>query len=82
MSKEHELLLSELLGDFKKGQLVRLNPQGIFDFPYQKNQMAVVIGVKSKKEHYRARTGVWVWLQKDQAKALVDPWDLIEADDA
>lgn len=75
-------LLRELIGDHKKGQLVRLNPSGVFDYPYIKDQLAIVTGHKKEKRHYRDQCGVWVWLQKDQMKALLDPWDLLEVEDA
>ena len=79
---DHASVVKELLKDFKKGQLVKLNPHGLFDEPYLKDQFAVVISVQENRgNHYRNRIGVWVWLQKDEIKALIDPWDLITPDE-
>lgn len=66
----------EFLEEFRKGQIVRLNPDGVYDFPFEKEQIGIVLGVKREESGYRPRSGVIVWLQKDKQKVLLEPWDL------
>lgn len=65
----------KMMKEIKKGDLVRLSPDGLFDEPYIRDQFGIVISV-SKRRRYGTDTAVWVWLQKDNTKVLIDVWDL------
>ena len=61
---------------FKKGDLVFLNRNSYFDYPYQQDQLGVVTKLQQSRP-----IGIWVHLQKDNIEALFDAFDLIKEDE-